>query len=291
MLSRSTLYRLALATLALTFLGGARCASVSRPYPAPTAAEVEAALRKRGAAVRALRGEARMSYVTKQGKIKATVRMMAASGGKLRFDVVSPFDTPLATLVTSEGSFALVDSQKNRHFHGPATPCNISRLLRVQLRPQDVLTILGGGTPLIAHTSRSLRWDDRAGVEELTLVGQGGVKQTVRLDGRDKRWRLISSRISDAKGKLMLELTAGSYKTQKSLALPSQLKVRQPSQKAELELDFKKQEVNLSLPSVAFERPAAGGLPSQRVDCDTTIKLDQKPRPKTKALDDAAAKS
>ncbi|PIE19873.1 MAG: hypothetical protein CSA65_00675 [Proteobacteria bacterium] len=284
MLSRSTLSRLALATLASTFLGGARCASVSRPYAAPTAAQVEAAVRKRGAAVRALRAEARMSYVTKQGKVKATVRMMAAAGGKLRFDVVSPFDTPLATLVTSEGSFALVDSQKSRHFHGPATPCNIGRLLRVQLQPKDVLTILGGSTPLIAHTSRSLRWDDRAGVEELTLVGRGGVKQTVRLDGRDKRWRLISSRISDAKGKLLLALTAADYETQKALALPTRIKVSQPSQKAELELDFKKQELNITLPSVAFERPAAGGLPSQRVDCDTEIRLP-------KALDEKGSKS
>jgi hypothetical protein len=276
LLSSPLLSRLALAAIALTFLAGARCASVSRPYAAPSATDVEAAVRKRGAAVRALRGEARMSYVTKQGKVKATVRMMAAQGGKLRFDIVSPFDTPLATLVTSGGSFALVDSQKNRHFHGPATPCNISRLLRVQLQPRDVLTILGGGTPLIAHSSRSLRWDDRAGVEELTLVGKGGIKQTVRLDGRDKRWRLLSSRIRDGKGKLLLALTAAEFKTQKSLSLPMRLKVRQPSQNAELELDFKKQEVNITLPDIAFERPAAGGLPSQRVDCDTQIVLDGK---------------
>ncbi len=276
MLTLRPLTTFALIALAALPLVGARCASVARPYAAPTAQEVEAALRKRAVAVFALRAEARMSYRTNQGKVKATVRMMAARGGKLRFDIVSPFDTPLATLVTAEGKFALVDAQKNRHFYGPATPCNIGRLLRVQLRPQDILTILGGGTPLVDATSRSLRWDDRTGVEVLTLVGPKGLKQTLRLDGRNRRWRLLSSELRDKKGKLLLALSADDYKKQSALDIPGHLVVRQPARSAVLELDFKRQEINISLPEAAFVRPASEGLPSQRVDCATSLVVDDK---------------
>lgn len=260
--------------VALACLPAARCASVQRPYKAPDAKTVLQALQRRAAAVRSLRAEARMSYQTHQGKVKATVRMMAQTGGKLRFDVVSPFDTPLATLVTEGGQFSLVDAQKNRHFHGPASPCNLSRLLRVQLRPEDVLTVLGGATPLITHDRKSLRWDDRAGSEVLTLHGKTST-QLLRLDGRDRGWRLQSSEIRDNKGKLLLRLTADGYKRRGGVEVPTQMKVEQPTQKAVLALEFKRQEINIELPKIAFERPSAKSMPSQQVDCATTLRVDR----------------
>jgi outer membrane lipoprotein-sorting protein len=258
------------AALALLVLRGSSCLNVKRPYKAPTAKEVIAALRVRSARVRTMRGETRMNHRTDQGKVKATVRMMASQGGRLRFDAVSPFDTPLATLVTSGGRFALVDAQKNRHYHGPASPCNIARLLRVAMQPDDMLTVLGGSTPIIEHKSASVAWDDRAFEEVLTLKGSQ-LTQTVRLDGTDRRWDLRLSEIRDSEG-LLLSIKASDYKTRGGLRLPQRIKVEQPRNKAQLDVTFKQQEVNVKLPDAAFELPEARGMPSQKVDCTTVIK-------------------
>jgi hypothetical protein len=259
---------LLLALVAITVLRGGSCLKVTRPYPTPKPQDVLAALKARGAALSSYRGEARMSFNSPQGKIKASVRMMAAKGGHLRFDVVSPIDAPLSTLVTSNGEFALLDSRENRHYYGPASPCNLARLLMVALTPTDVLAALGGAVPTIKHDSATLRWDDRAGQEVLTLVGAKQI-QTIRLDGRDRSWRVLSSEMRSKKGgRVQLALAFGQYRKAGKLVVPATIAVRQPRRNAELELAFKRQETNISLPKAAFERPQAGGLPSRRVSCD-----------------------
>jgi hypothetical protein len=259
-----------LGLIALLCLRGSSCLRTDRPYKAPKAAELVAHLRSRVARVRSVRAETRMSHHTNQGKVKATVRLMAALGGKLRFDAVSPFDTPLATLVSDGTRFALVDAQKNRHYHGPASPCNIARLLQVALQPADVLTVLAGGTPIIAHGSAKVEWDGRAAAEVLTLQGEELV-QTVRLDGTDRRWDLLLSELRTRKGELLLRIEPGDYRRIDSLRLPGRIHVSQPGNKAELDVVFRSEEVNLKLPAAAFELPGADGMPSQLVECTTVI--------------------
>ncbi len=262
---------LLLSLVSVTLLRAGSCARIERPYPPPRATEVVSAVLARGQRVSALRAETRVSHKSEQGKVKGTVRLMAASGGKLRFDLVSPFDTPLATLVTDGKDFSLVDAQKSRHFHGPASPCNVGRLLQLVLAADDVRTILGGSTPVIAHSSATLAWDDQRGAEVLTLKGKG-VTQVLRLDGRDKGWSLLSSEIRDAAGKPLLQLRAADHHTVSGLRMPRTLHIKQPRHGAELWVTYKKVEINIQLPSIAFLLPPAGGLPSQRVDCDTVIK-------------------
>lgn len=270
----------AVAAYGLILAPAGSCLRVERPYPAPTAKQVLAALRARDKAVRTLRAEARMHYRTDQGKVKATVRMMARRPDDLRFDLVSPMDTRLATLVESDGQFALVDARNNRHYYGPATPCNLARLLRVQLRPEDIVAVLSGGTPLIRHHAVSLSWDDRAGAEVLTIKGSN-LSQVVRLDGRDRRWRLLSSEMRDRQGRLVLALRANNHHEVDGVELPRRILVRQPAADAQMQLDFSHQEINIDLPGAAFERPQADGLPSKRVDCTTANpRAGRRPAPK-----------
>ncbi len=260
-----------LALISLTLLRAGSCTRVERPYSAPTAKEVLAAVLSRGQRVRAMRAETRASHVSAQGKVKGTVRLMAATGGKLRFDLVSPFDTPLATLVTDGKDFTLVDAQKNRHFHGPASPCNVGRLLQLVMAADDVRTILGGSTPVIIHEKAEGAWDARDGAEVLTLSGKG-MTQVIRLDGRDRSWDLLSSEIRDATGKLLLQLRASGHRKLAGLRMPGSLHIKQPRHGAELWVTFKKVELNIELPAIAFVLQKAEGMPSQRVDCDTEIK-------------------
>jgi len=262
---------LVLMMTSLLLLRGSSCLQVDRPYKTPGASEVIAVLKARAGRISTMRAESRMNHRTDQGKVKATVRLMAQRGGKLRFDAVSPFDTPLATLVTDGKEFALVDAQKNRHYHGTASACNIARLLQVALSPDDVLVVLGGSTPLIKHDSARLEWDSRATAEVLTLSNKT-VTQTVRLDGTDRRWDLLLSEVRTKKGELLLQIKPNAYRSVNGLRLPAHLLVRQAGSDAQLDVTFKREEVNIKLPAVAFELPAPGGMPSQRVDCTTVVK-------------------
>lgn len=271
-----------LALVALVVLRGGSCVTNVRTYSVPTPREVLNHVIARGLRVKTLRGQTRMSHQSNQGKIKGTVRFMARRGGKLRFDVVSPFDTPLATLVSNGQQFALVDAQKNHHYHGPATPCNISRLLRIVMRADDVLTALGGSTPIIGFKDVSLAWDPQAGAEVLTLRAPDGTTQVIRLDGHNKRWDLLSSEVKAPTGKVILRITSRDYRTIKGLRVPRQIHVVQPENRAELWVYYKKLEVNIDLPAGAFDPPGANGLPSQRVDCSTVVKVPSSSQPTKK---------
>lgn len=262
---------LLLAIVSLTFLRAGSCARIERPYPPPKASQVVSALLARGQRVTTLRGETRMSHASEQGKVKGTVRLMAAAGGKLRFDLASPFDTPLATLITDGQSFSLVDAQKGRHYHGPASPCNVGRMLQLVLSADDVRTILGGSTPVISHDKATLTWDARDGAEVLTLQGTG-MTQTIRLDGNDRSWDLLQAEIKGPDGKILLWLEASGWHKLGGLRMPRTLHIKQPRHGAELWVTYRKTEINLELPAAAFILQEAQGLPSQRVTCDTVIK-------------------
>jgi len=263
---------LLLAVLAVTQLRAGSCAHVERPYAAPTAQQVVTAVLTRGLRVRTIRAETRASHASKAGKVKGTVRLMASTGGKLRFDLASPFDTPLATLVTDGKEFSLVDAQKGRHYTGPASPCNVGRLLQLVLSADEVRTILGGSTPVIKHERAALRWDDRDGSEVLTLEGNG-LTQIIRLDGRDRSWDLLQAEIRGPDGKLLLWLEAGGWRKLAGLRMPKTLHIKQPRQGAELWLTFRKTEINIELPAAAFILQQPNGLPSQKVACDTVVKV------------------
>ena len=241
--------------VALLFLRGSSCTQIARPYPPPKADELVSTLRARAQALKSLRAETRMSHRSEQGKVKATVRLMARRGGQLRCDAVTPFDTPLMTLVVSGGQFGLIDAEKNRHFFGPATPCNIARLLQVMLQPDDILTVLGGATPLIAYKSARLEWDARQGAEVLTLSG-GEQEQTIRLDGHDRSFDLLLSEVRNRAGEVVLRLEPEDYHALGGLRAPRSIKVTQPKLGAELEVLFKQEELNLALPEEAFALPA-----------------------------------
>ena len=261
---------LLLALVALTLLRAASCVHIERPYAPPTAEQVTTAVLTRGQRVRTIRAETRVSHASDHGKVKGTVRLMASMGGKLRFDLATPFDTPMATLVTDGAEFTLVDAQQGLHYTGPASPCNVGRLLQLVLSADDVRTILGGSTPVIQHQRATLRWDDRDGAEVLSLEGKG-VTQIIRLDGRDRSWDLLQSEIRGADGEIMLWLEAGGWRKLGGLRMPTTLHIKQPRQGAELWLTYRKAEINIELPAVAFTLQPPAGLPSQKVTCDTVI--------------------
>ena len=79
----------ALGICALVLLRAGSCAETRRPYPPPTADQLVQALVKRTAALHTLRAETRMTHKTEKESIKATVRLMAAQGGKVSYDYLA----------------------------------------------------------------------------------------------------------------------------------------------------------------------------------------------------------
>src|SRR5690606_9350872 len=118
---------------------------------------------------RGLRGEAKLDYFDESGRVRVDAYYMSAHPQSLRFDLVSPFGTPLSTLTVDREDFALLDRDARVFYVGQANECNVARFLRVPVPPAVLVQLLAGEAPVLVHTPEQARiaWESEGYVVEL----------------------------------------------------------------------------------------------------------------------------
>lgn len=245
------------------------CCTLRRAYPAPTSAALLAALDRRDAGLFSIRGKAKVDQFTPKGRIKVLVYLLATREGKLRFEAVSPFDTPLATLVSDGTRFTSIDHQNHRRYVGEARPCNIARVLGMALQPTEVARALFGGAPRQAHDSASVRFDRCLGAEVLTLrnTREGTVQRIYLRRHPGDRYQVLRMSVHGRAG-LMLDLRYEDFRTIKGQLLPRVIKFRQGAKGSDVIIRYGKQEPNVTLPDAAFVLPGTDSLPEEEMNCN-----------------------
>jgi outer membrane lipoprotein-sorting protein len=164
----------------------------SYPPPAPEVILAHiAGLRERATSLNAdTKTDVRMG----KARANVTVMMLAAWGGKLRFQALDPQNAMAADLASDGERYCYLDVHAGCAECGAATPENVARLVRIPLEPDEVVAVLLGATPVLAGADASLEWDARGGHEVVTLR-RGAEVQRVVLDGRDRRWDVLDSEL------------------------------------------------------------------------------------------------
>jgi hypothetical protein len=165
----------AITGLLVAWLAGACCVHappVARPYAAPSADELAGLLAARATTVRSMNARARATSWLGGERVRATVLMLVARDGHLRFEAEVSLQGTVATLATDGRAFALLDARKNELARGPACPANVASLLRIPLAPADVAAIMLGDVrrPPEAAVAPSVSWDTTRGADVLELV-------------------------------------------------------------------------------------------------------------------------
>jgi hypothetical protein len=240
---------------------------VARPYPAPSAEELLAAVRTRQQKLTSMRAEARADHMGEGGeRVKLTINMLLAEGGKLRLEAESPVGGAVATLTADGQRFSLLDARNNRFLVGPARPCNIARLIRVQLEPEDAVQALTGSAPA-GGTPAEVGWDSSSGGREmLTLATPDGGRETLWLDSRDRRWDVVRAEKKDAGGRLVWKLAHEDFEEAGGFRLPKRTTVEDPPHKADVQIRFRSREPNVQAPADAFKLEPKG-LKAEEVGC------------------------
>jgi hypothetical protein len=256
--------------IAILGLAGCPPPPVARPYPPPTVNELLAALRARQTQVRSLRANAKVDALGdggQRGKVK--VAMLVERGGKLRFEVDSPLGGTLAYLTSDGERFALLDVRQNRFLVGPANACNVGRLIRVTLPPDDIVEALLGGAPLDGEPAPGgVGWDpSHGGREVLTLRAPDGGSETIELDARDRRWDLVSATRKDAAGKLLWRISDGNFQDRGGIRMPETIHVEDPPHKADAIIKFRSQEPNAQIDESLFRLQPPEGIAPEEASC------------------------
>ena len=160
----------------------------------------------------------------------------------LRIEALTPMGDPAAVLVADQGRFALLDLRSNVFYRGPATPENLSRLIPVPLRDEELVSLITGDVPDLpgSRPSSAAREGDGYRLElvaprmrqEVTLGGDLRVVQVRRFDDADKLlWSVGLDEHDDSSGAQvprLLHLEAPSARIKVDLRLRNVLSGKPP---------------------------------------------------------------
>jgi hypothetical protein len=249
-----------LLVLVLPTVAGCPCRSYDRRYAAPTADEILASLAQRRDAVRSFRTSSTMDYWVGDDRFRGQVLVMGELGARVRMNALQPTEAVAADLACDGAGFVYVDHLHDCVLTGPCTQDSIAALLRVPLAPDDFLYLALGATPVVPGAAGTVRWDGREGREIVELTGEGGVRQTLVVDGRDgqRTWDLLRSEVRGADGTVLWTVDHKGYRTVEDAAgvavrVPGKSNIRTPRDKSDLLVEWGDDlEVNVELPAAAW---------------------------------------
>jgi outer membrane lipoprotein-sorting protein len=258
----------ALGALVLAFAGCPHALPpVERPYPPPTLEELVASLRARAAHISAIDASAKAEESAPHAtRVRVKVQLYAQRPDRLRLEIDAPIGGGAATLVTDGERFQLFDARQGRYLTGAAEPCNVARLIQVELPPRAIVDALLGSIP-IDGVPADPGWDKHDGGREVfSLRGEDGAETRVWLDGRGKSWDPVRAERREG-GRLVWRLSHSDFADHEGVRLPGQTTVDDLLHGSTVKLRYREQHVNPELPATGFHLEPPANLPAERVDC------------------------
>jgi hypothetical protein len=259
----------------LTAIVAASCLhapTVVRPYPAPTAETLTAALAARQRAVSGMNARVRATSWLGGERVRATVNMLVERDGRLRFEAEVSLQGTVATLVTDGPSFALLDARHNQLSRGPACPANVASLIRIPLGPADVAAVLlgdarppepaGGGAPTVS-------WNPQRGADVLVLNDRQGGTLQLFFRGPDAGRDLVGAVRTGADGARLWQTSYESFESIAGRRLPGTILFAERGGSFDdgVEIRFKDRSLDDPPPPAAFTLAPPPGVVVKDVGC------------------------
>jgi len=254
----------------------------ARPGPPPDPSELLEALRAQQQRVPTLDARVRATSWLSGERLRATVTLLAARDGRLRFEAEVSLQGTVAILTTHDGQFASLDLQKSLLQRGPACPGNVATLMKIPLAPEEVGAILMGDVALPApssHTESVVSWDDVHGLDQLHTNGASRGSTLVLSFEPNAGHRLRAAEAHDAAGKTLWRTSYEEFESvapadgRGTLSLPSLVKFAEGTQSFDngVDVKFKERRGGYALADDAFLLRAPPGVTSELVGCAGTL--------------------
>lgn len=208
-------------TLLAAAISSGCCALGGCPPPSqyPNARAAIDAVRGAHACSRGLRGEAKLDYLDPDHRVRVDAFYLTTQPRELRFDLVSPFGTPLSTLTVDDQRFTLLDREARVFYVGTPNECNVEQFLRVPVPPEVLVQLLAGEPPVLQHHAQDARmtWQGDGYVVEITGLHDAHQRLVFEPEPEDwakpyaeQRIRLTEVEVSQ-KGVLLYRATLKDY--------------------------------------------------------------------------------
>jgi Outer membrane lipoprotein LolB len=235
-----------------------------RPAPPavlPPAAELDAALAARRAALHSLRALARLQYRDPAGSRSAREALIVARPDRVRIEILSLFGTAFV-LTADRGLMTVYARHDGTVYRGRASLQNLQRYARLWLPLDDLVDVLLGGPPPRRAVSERVSFDAHAGAVRLSRALDRGV-QVVWFSPAALP---LAVEERDAAGDVQWRATFAHYRPYDGVPVATQVALERPAAARTLRLALQDVDVNPSLNRSVFAFQAPPG--TKVVDLD-----------------------
>lgn len=215
--------------------------------------------------------EARATQYSDRGGLKGKVEIIVERPGRLRFTGLSPTDDMVSVLATDGHRFVAFERGQSVCNVGRACPENVGRFASIALSSDELVGVLLGRPPIIAHRDRSLTWDGKVGGYLLELIGDAADLGMAR--GRVQRlWvahgdgRILRTALHEG-GKVRVDVRYSDHARRGGHLLPSRLDVMMERESTDLRLDYRAIELSPEIGEGAFTFTCPGGTRLEELPC------------------------
>jgi hypothetical protein len=215
-----------------------------------------------------LRASATIEQIDQGKRLRGRAYVFMRRPASIRFDAMSPVDTPLAILTADPLSFALLDATQDAFFTGPPLPCNVARLLGIPMPPDAVADMLSGIPPLIEAEDRRLEWKMK-GYHLLTLRS-GTLKQQVQIVTGSLGVNALRSVVWRGKSVVYdLRFMKRAPVGKSGHSLPHSISFSMPQESRAVVLTYRDVTIDPDIPEGTFTQSPPPGLPVHHVTCES----------------------
>ena len=252
----------------------AHAPAATSSHPLPAAGELWDGLAARQRAVTTASARVRATSWLGGERVRATVNMLIARDGHLRFEAEVSLEGTVAALAADSTQFELWDMRKNELERGPACPANVASLVRIPLAPGEVAAILLGDAQLPAGAAASgafVSWDPSRGADTLVVRDHEGGALHLFFQGQAPARRLVGAVRTGPDGGRLWQTAYEDFETAGGVPMPKVIKFAERSGSFDdgVEIRFKDRTLNAPTPASAFTIAAPPNVPVREVGCSS----------------------
>lgn len=215
--------------------------------------------------------EARASQYSDSGALKGKLLVLLQRPGRLRMEGLSPTDDMVSVLASDGERFTSFLRGEATCWTGRACPENVGRFASVPLEVDELVGVLLGRPPIIAHAGAAMKWDASVGAYRVELAGAAadlGLShgRTQRLwvahgDGRIVRVALLEG------GRAKVDVRYSEFRKVGGHLVPGRLDVALARESTDLRLEYREVDVAAELGAEAFVFACPGGTTMEELPC------------------------
>ncbi|MDZ4697231.1 MAG: hypothetical protein SGI86_18990 [Deltaproteobacteria bacterium] len=264
-----------IACVSLLVLGTGCPQRFTRSYATPSPDHLLDTLRARQSAVQGVELETRTESALGGERVRATVLMLVARDGRLRFEAEVSLKGTVAALATDGVRYDFVDMDRQRMEHGPACAYNVATLVRIPLEPKEIAGVLLGDAPVgEGATALDVGWDESLGTDVLHLreVVHGESRELwVFMKRIDSARGYAIVRVEGATGRNSKHFSVGyeDFKQTGGLLLPDRIRFAEPGRSFDdgVDIEVKSRTLNPKFTDRAFTLETPEGFSVDEVGC------------------------